>query len=124
MARGLLYDGRRAMRIKVQNGTVSNCESSLCNTCRHSTIIRGRSLDEEIVQCQAVAMRVTQVTFKVTFCSAYSDERLPTYVQMLEDAWILQPGSKKRPSGFVRGSELRDEELASVMTNLRGRTEE
>jgi hypothetical protein len=112
------------MRIKVQNGTVSNSESSLCNTCRHSTIIRGRSLDEEIVQCQAVAMRVTQVTFKVTFCSAYSDERLPTYVQMLEDAWILQPGSKKRPSGFVRGSDLRDEELASIMTNLRGRTEE
>ena len=112
------------MRIKVHNGTVSTSESSLCNTCRHSTIIRGRSLDEEIVQCQAVAMRVTQVTFKVTFCSAYSDARLPTYVQMLEDAWILQPGSKKRPSGFVRSSELRDEELASIMTNLRGRTEE
>jgi hypothetical protein len=123
MARGVLYD-RTSMRIKVHNGTVSNGESSLCNTCRHSTIIRGRTLDEEIVQCQAVAMRVTQVTFKVTFCSAYCDERLPTYMQMLEDAWILQPGSKKRPSGFVRGSELRDEELASIMTNLRGRTEE
>lgn len=112
------------MRLKVHNGTVSNGDASLCNTCRHSTIIRGRTLDEEIVQCQALAMRVTQVTFKVTSCSAYSDERLPTYMQMMEEAWILQPGSKKRPSGFVRGSDLREEELASVMANLRNQTEE
>ncbi|MGH9145088.1 MAG: hypothetical protein ACRD1Q_00155 [Vicinamibacterales bacterium] len=107
------------MRIKVHNGTASDSEASLCNTCRHSTIIRGRTLDEEIVQCQAVAMRVTRVTFKVTFCSAYSDERLPTYMQLLEDAWILQPGSKKRPSGFVRSTDLREDEVASVMAHLR-----
>jgi hypothetical protein len=110
------------MHIKVHNGTVSNDEASLCTTCRHSTIIRGRSLDEEIVQCQAVAMRVTRVTFKVTFCSAYSDERLPTYLQLMEDAWILQPGSKKRPSGFVRSCDLREEEMAGVMEHLRNRT--
>ena len=44
----------RPMPLKVQNGTVSNSESSLCNTCRLSTIVRGRTLDEEIVQCHAL----------------------------------------------------------------------
>jgi hypothetical protein len=112
------------MRVKIHNGTVPGGESSLCHTCRHSTIIRGRTLDEEIVQCQAVAMRVTRVTFKVTFCSAYSDERLPTYMQLLEDAWILQPGSKKRPSGFVRSSDLKDEEVANVVAQLQSRADD
>jgi hypothetical protein len=112
------------MRLKVHNGTVSHGESSLCNTCRNATIIRGRTLDEEIVQCQAVAMRVTRVTFKVISCSAYSDERLPTYMQMMEEAWILQPGSKRRPPGFVRGNDLREDELANVMAGVRSRIDD
>ncbi len=87
--------------------------ANLCATCRLSTIVRGRSLDEEIVQCHARAMRTMRVTFKVTFCSAYSDARQPTYMQMLEDAWILQPGSKKRPAGFIRGADLKQEELSA-----------
>jgi len=109
------------MHFKVRNGTVSNSESSLCNTCRHSTIIRGRTLDEELVQCQALTMRTIRVTFKVTSCSAYNDERLPSYLQMMEDAWILQPGSKKRPAGFIRSADLRDEELSNLMVDLRSR---
>ena len=35
---------------KVQNGTAANSDTNLCATCRLSTIVRGRSLDEEIVQ--------------------------------------------------------------------------
>jgi hypothetical protein len=112
------------MHVKVHNGTVSSSGSSLCNTCRLSTIIRGRTPDEEIVQCHAMATRAGRVTFKVTSCSAYSDQRLPTYVQMLEEAWILQPGSKKRPAGFVRGSELRAEELSGFVTDMHEHGEE
>jgi hypothetical protein len=106
------------MQFKVHNGTVSHGESSLCNSCRLSTIIRGRALDEEIVHCQALGTREARVTFKVTFCSAYSDSRQPTYMQMMEDAWILQPGSKRRAAGFVRGKELRDDEMADVMAHI------
>jgi hypothetical protein len=109
------------MRVKVRNGTAPNGESSLCNTCRMSTIVRGRTLDEEIVQCHAIATKAARVTFKVTFCTAYSDERLPTYMQMMEEAWILQPGSKRRPAGFVRGSELREEEVSDVFFDIRKR---
>ena len=106
------------MHLKVQNGTAANSDTNLCATCRLSTIVRGRSLDEEIVQCHARAMRTMRVTFKVTFCSAYSDARQPTYMQMLEDAWILQPGSKKRPAGFIRGADLKQEELAAIMVDI------
>lgn len=106
------------MHLKVHNGTAANGESSLCATCRLSTIVRGRALGEEIVQCHAMSMRSARVTFKVTFCSSYSDARQPTYMQMMQVAWILQPGSKKRPAGFVRGADLGQEELADVMVDI------
>lgn len=109
------------MHLKVQNGTATNSDTNLCATCRLSTIVRGRSLDEEIVQCHARAMRTMRVTFKVTFCSAYSDARQPTYMQMLEHAWILQPGSKKRPAGFIRGADLQQEELSAIMVDIHQR---
>jgi hypothetical protein len=107
------------MRVKVQNGTVAHGDSSLCTTCRLSTIIRGRTLDEEIVQCQALAMRPTRVTFKVTYCTAYSDARQPSYMQMMEHAWILQPGSKRRKAGFVRGADLAPDELTNIVMEIR-----
>jgi hypothetical protein len=107
------------MRIKVHNGTVPNGDTSLCGTCRHATIIRGRTLDEEIVQCEAVGVHATRVTFKVTSCNAHSDIAHPTYMQYLEDAWILQPGSKRRPAGFVRSRDLRQEQLREIMVELR-----
>ena len=106
------------MRFKVRNGTVANDDSNMCHTCRHSTVVRGRSLDEEIVQCQALSMRTMRVTFKVTSCSSYSDARQPSYLQMVEDAWILQPGSKRRPAGFVRSSEMTPEDLSDIMVEM------
>jgi hypothetical protein len=114
----------RAMHLKVQNGTASNSESSLCNTCRLSTIVRGRTLDEEIVQCHALSMRSTRITFKVTHCSAYSDARHPSYLQMLEHAWILRPGSKKRPAGFIRGADLPKDELSEIMVDIHSRRDD
>jgi hypothetical protein len=43
---------------------------------------------------------------------------------MMEDAWILQPGSKRRPAGFIRGTELREQEMANVMRDIRLREDE
>ena len=111
------------MRIKVYRGTVPNEGDSLCNTCRYSRITRGRRLDEEIVFCDASHIKTTQITFKVTSCSDYSDQSLPTYFELMQQAWILQPESRKRPAGFVRASDLRDEEVAQYMADLREREE-
>jgi hypothetical protein len=112
---------RFIMRVKIHNGTVSHGESSLCATCRLSTIIRGRTLDEEIVHCHAAPARGMRVTFKVTSCTSYCDARLPSYAQMMEEAWILQPGSKRKPAGFVRASDLPDEDLANIMVEIHKR---
>jgi hypothetical protein len=110
-AGALMRAGGPPMRFKVHDGTQSNAESSMCNTCRHSTIVRGHRLDEEIVLCRGLSMRGLRITFKVHSCSSYNDMRLPTYMEMMEDAWVLQPGTRRRPPGFVRGSELREKEI-------------
>ena len=67
-------------------------------------------------------MRGVQITFKVTFCSDYADKRTPSYMEMVQDAWILQPGSRKRPAGFVRGSELQEDELFSLRSTALKKT--
>lgn len=105
------------MRIKVHNGTPEHGGTGLCTTCRHSTITRGRRLEEEIVRCEAQAMGTTHITFVVTDCSAYFDARLPTYRQLLHQAWILRPHTAKRPAGFVRARDLPPNERYQVMTD-------
>jgi hypothetical protein len=99
------------MHLKVYDGTRPSGGSSLCATCRHATIIRGQRIDDEIVQCTGAGLRATRITFKVTSCSAYHDDRLPSYMDLFDQAWILQPGSKSKSAGFVRGRDLHDDEL-------------
>jgi hypothetical protein len=107
------------MLIKVYNGTVRHGTKSLCETCRNSTITRGQRMEDEIVRCEAQPMsHPVLIWFKVTECSAYADARSPTYSQMLEQAWILKPPTARRPAGFVRSTDLRDEEFRELMTEL------
>jgi hypothetical protein len=108
------------MLIKVHNGTVAHTGKSLCETCRHATITRGQRIEDEIVRCEAQPMSPPVfIRFKVTECSAYVDSRLPTYSQLLEQAWILKPTSGRRTAGFVRSCDLRDDELRELMSDLR-----
>jgi hypothetical protein len=111
------------MHLQIRNGS-SGSDSSLCNTCRYSTITRGHAPRDEIVLCEANPMQPVRIHFKVAFCTAYFDARLPTYMQMLNDAWILQPGSKKRRPGFVRGADLRPEERARFLMDDEMRPDE
>ena len=104
------------MHVKVQGGTVQHGDSSLCNTCCHSTIIRGETLDERIVECSAPTMNSRTIPFRVTFCTAYCDSRQPSYSEMVRMAWILRPhATKRRLAGFVRADDLTDTELDDVL---------
>ncbi|HEY0872196.1 MAG TPA: hypothetical protein VGD94_01895 [Vicinamibacterales bacterium] len=104
------------MKTKVHGGSTVNGGSSLCATCHYSIIIRGRSLDEEIVECSASSMMGgRRVPFKVTSCSAYSDARRPSYGEMVRTAWILTPHSKRRPAGFIRAADLDAQELREIL---------
>ena len=111
------------LRLKVQGGTPINGDHSLCDSCRHSRIVRGRSLDEELVFCDASPMRTAVVSFKVTSCSDYDDRKLPSYWELMQTAWILQPGAGKRPAGFVRASDLQEEEFIRSVRRLRKHNE-
>jgi hypothetical protein len=51
----------------------------------------------------------------VTSCSDYVDDTQPPYHELLEKAWVLTPKTRRRPAGFVRGSELQQEEFARFM---------
>ena len=109
------------MRVKVRGGTVLHGEPSLCRTCCHSTIITGQTPDEEIVECHASAIHGRGIPFRVTSCTAYADARMPTYMDMVRTAWILQPHrTKRRTAGFVRGEDLTDRELAEIASESRG----
>ena len=102
------------MLIKVDRGTPVHEEPTLCETCRHSRLIRGRRMEDELVICGAMVTRAFRITFKVTSCTEYIDAREPSYSELFEKAWILQPPSKRRAAGFVRGSDLSDDEAARL----------
>ena len=106
------------MRMRVYGGTPTQSGKSLCETCKHSTITRGRRLEDEIVRCEAQSVGTTVVTFVVAECSAYLDAALPSYPQLLEKAWILRPRDGKRAAGFVRSSDLPPNERWELMKGM------
>jgi hypothetical protein len=106
------------MRFKVYGGTPSHSDESLCASCKHSTITRGRRLEEEITRCEAQATGTTLVTFVVTECTAYLDATLPSYPELFEKAWILRPRDGKRAAGFVRSSDLSAKERWELMKDV------
>ena len=107
------------MKLKIHRGTPASGGPSLCDSCRHSRIVRGRSLDEELVFCDASPMQTVVVRFKVTSCSDYDDQTLPSYWELMQTAWILQPGAGKRAAGFVRASDIEDEDVGRLVRRMR-----
>ena len=83
------------MRLKIRGGTANHTEPSLCLTCRFATIVKGRTLRDEIVECAQLSCGRRRITFAVTACSDYSDKRLPSVREMEEIAWVLRSDPKK-----------------------------
>jgi hypothetical protein len=98
------------MRIKIRGGTARDDEPSLCLTCRHATIIRGRNLRDEIIECGLLYRDDSRITFPVAYCSGYSDRRQPTLREMEEMAWVLRTDRRNRLIGFVPARNLRRKE--------------
>lgn len=94
------------MRIKVYGQPSVQGGESLCDTCRMAHIVRGQRVDEVLTFCQSAVMHPVRITFRVSSCSEYVDDREPSYAELIEKAWILTPASKRRPAGFVRASDL------------------
>ena len=98
------------MRVKIHGGTADHGAPSLCLSCRFATVIRGPRLSNEIVECYRLNYPDQRVTFPVVQCSDYSDRRIASLKEMEEIAWILRSDSLRKRVGFVRSSELEDQE--------------
>ena len=98
------------MRIKVKGGTVDHGSQPLCETCRWATIIRGKRLGEEIVDCDQPYDRSRRILFPVVSCSRYSDSRIASLREMEEMAWVLRSDPRRNQLGFVHSARLPDEE--------------
>jgi hypothetical protein len=94
------------MHIKVRGGTVQHGEQSLCYSCKHATVVRGRSLQEEIVECAQIATARGQIRFPVTECSEYLHRNQPSIREMESIAWILRTDASRKRIGFVRSKDL------------------
>lgn len=94
---------KSTMRVKIRGGTVNGGEPPLCQTCRYATIVRGRSLRDDIVECQELMFRSGRITFPVTYCTSYSDRRPPSVREMEEIAWICGAIRSERKSDSFTG---------------------
>jgi hypothetical protein len=98
------------VRIKVRGGTVDHGQSSLCESCRWSTVIRGTRLGEEIVECSELSYRNRRVPFAVSSCTRYANRNSASVREMEDIAWILRSDPHRNQVGFVRSARLADEE--------------
>jgi hypothetical protein len=94
------------MRLKLQGGTARDDEAPLCLSCRPATVIRGRTLHDEIIDCRLLYGRSSRITFPVMSCSGYDDRRQATLRPLEQVAWVLRTGRGRR-IGFVPARELK-----------------
>ena len=95
------------MHLKVQGGTTRGDQSSLCLSCKKSTVIKGQSMKYTRIHCNAVEK---VISFDVVECSAHVNRNHPSLGDMYEDAWVLRTDSKTRKIGFVRNKDLDSKE--------------
>ena len=97
------------MRLKIRGGTANSGEPSLCLTCRFATIVKGRRLRDEIVECRRLSDH-SRITFPVNFCTGYADRRHPSIQEMEDIAWVLRSDPRRHELGFVKASKLKPHE--------------
>jgi hypothetical protein len=96
------------MTVIIRNGRPLTSES-LCNSCYWAHIQRGFAESEEVILC-AFLRQPHRVTFKVSYCTDYSDKRVPSKADMEEIAWILRTKDVNRQVGFTNQAEEAEEE--------------
>ena len=98
------------MRLKIQGGTVQHDSESLCSSCRHATIVKGRNLGDEIVECGRLTSGHNWIRFRVSACSDYADRRRASLREMEEIAWVLRTDANRKPIGFVKAGDLKSKD--------------
>lgn len=97
------------MRVKIQ-GATNGPGPSLCNDCRHATIVRGARLQDEIVECSMLGSAHNRIIFPVTFCTEHLSRQHASVREMEDIAWVLRTDAKRHQVGFVRAKDLTPKE--------------
>ena len=97
------------MSIVIRNGK-SQASESLCNSCYWAHIQRGFAESEEVILC-AFLRQPRAVPFKVSYCTDYSDKRVPSRRDMEEIAWIIRTKDVNRQVGFTNDAEPEPEKI-------------
>ena len=96
------------MQIKIHGGTVQNGQSSLCHTCRHSTVVRGARLRNEIVEVRDPRLQPQSGDVpRHDLRRAYVSRQHPSLSDMEEEASILRTNAKRHRVGFVPSKDLK-----------------
>jgi len=90
------------VEINIRDGTLDQGQQSLCETCRWSTVIRGRRMAEKIVECVQLADGNRRVPFVVATCTDYADRTRLSLREMQEIALILRTTPRTTPAGYTR----------------------
>ena len=85
--------------IKVQDGTVRSDTKTLCLSCIHGHVIRGRNNEQKIV-CGRM-MENGLLNFPVVECNMYQDKSKPSLHDMEDIAWMLVTKKSSHAIGFV-----------------------
>ena len=96
------------MTLIIRNGRPVTSES-LCNSCYWAHIQRGFAESEEVILCAFLRQPHT-VPFKVSYCTDYSDKRVPSKADMEEIAWIIRTKDVNRQVGFTNEGEEKEKE--------------
>lgn len=97
--------------IKINRGTPDGSRESLCESCRHATIVEGVTFRERVVYCgELYGMKQDNLPMKVVRCSAYDNKSTPSLRSMELIAWTLQTDAGKKVIGFKPPSKRRDDE--------------
>jgi hypothetical protein len=90
---------------RVYGGSTEGEDSSLCEYCIYSLVIKGQAESEKLSICDRLWHPV-HVPFRVTECSCYADKRLPDVREMEDIAWELTPKAPAKSAGFATSIEL------------------
>jgi hypothetical protein len=98
---GQFYEQGDSMN-KVIDGTREERATTLCESCRAATCVKGRSFREDRTFCGQMAVWVLH---KVTACSRFDDKSQPSRWDFEQIAWILTTQRDRNKIGFVSPAE-------------------
>lgn len=73
-------------------------DKSVCNTCKHSQIVRRHNRNERVIWCHQLSKNVP---LDLSECSSYQNLTELSLGQMADIAWLIDNRSDKKVGGYL-----------------------